>query len=160
MPLLYAAPAVQPTIETVVPAADTTAAYTEREFREGFKESYTDNEFEYETKTQAKNAWDRFWEAVGNFFDELFGTGKKSEGSGIGTFLTYLLAGAVVIFAVYMIARAILNKESVWIFGKSRKNIVIQDIDGEDLQQMDFPVLIEETIKQGNYRLAVRYYYL
>ncbi|KAF2516889.1 DUF4129 domain-containing protein [Flavobacterium salilacus subsp. salilacus] len=164
MPMLYAAPAIQTDTvteaATIAPIADTATVYTQREFRDNFKESYTDNDFQYETKTQAKNAWDRFWEAVGNFFRNLFNTGEKSEGSGIGTLLTYLIAGAIVVFAVYMIVRAILNKESVWIFGKSRKNIVVQNIDGEDIHQMDFPAMIEETIQQANYRLAIRYYYL
>ncbi|AXG74951.1 DUF4129 domain-containing protein [Flavobacterium arcticum] len=163
-PILYANPVVQTTVGTeviaVTPVTDTTFVYAQREFKENFRDNYTDDDFQYETKTQAKNAWDRFWEAVWNFLRDLFGGGNKSEGSGIGSFLTYLVAGAVVIFAVYMIVRAILDKESVWIFGKSRKKIAIQDIDGEDIHQMDFPILIEETVQQGNYRLAIRYYYL
>lgn len=164
MPLLYANPVTETSTVTdtvvTIPVADTTTTYTQREFRDNFKESYTDDDFQYETKTQAKNAWDRFWEAVNDFFENLFGTGKKSGGSGVGTFLTYLIAGAVVIFAVYMIVRAILDKESTWIFGKSRKNIAVQDIDGENIHEMDFPVLVEDTIATGNYRLAIRYYYL
>ncbi len=164
MPLLYANPVTETTAVTdtvvAVSAVDATANYTQREFRDNFKESYTDNDFQYETKTQAKNAWDRFWEAVNDFLRDLFDGGSESESSGIGTFLTYLVAGAVVIFAVYMIVRAILNKESAWIFGKSRKNIAVQDIDGENIHEMDFPVLVEDTIATGNYRLAIRYYYL
>lgn len=164
MPLLYASPVIQtPTVTeaaTTVPVADTTVVYAQREFRDNFKESYTDDDFEYEPKTQAKNAWDRILEAINDFFRKLFGTGNKSESSGIGTFLTYLVAGTVVIFAVYMIARAILDKESAWIFGKSRKNIAVQDIDGENIHEMNFPVLVEDTIATGNYRLAIRYYYL
>ncbi|QYJ67476.1 DUF4129 domain-containing protein [Flavobacterium litorale] len=165
MPVLYATPTVQDTIatekkEVITVAQDSTLVTTEYTFTEGFKNNYTDDAFQYEPKTKAKNDWDRFWESVAEFFDSLFKTGEKSESSGIGTFLTYFIAGAIVLFAVYMIARAVLNEGGGWIFGKSAKKIIVQDIDGEDIHEMDFPSLIETTIGNEDYRLAIRYYYL
>lgn len=135
-------------------------AYTPRSFNDNFKEAYTDGEFQYETKTRAKSAWDRFWEAVGEFLRDLFGAGEKGANSGIMSYMGYLLAGTVVLFAVYMIVKALLDKETGWIFGKSGKNIATHDLTEEDIRQMDFPSLIEETRQSANYRLAIRYYYL
>ncbi|WP_297332372.1 DUF4129 domain-containing protein [Flavobacterium sp.] len=146
-------------------AADSAAvasppAFTPRSFNDDFKDTYSDGEFRYETKTRAKSAWDRFWEAVGKFLRDLFGAGEEGANSGIMSYLGYLLAGGIVLFAVYMIVKAVLNKESGWIFGRSAKNIATHDLTEEDIRQMDFPSLIEETRQSANYRLAIRYYYL
>lgn len=145
----------------VITIADSSDVYVEREFQEGFKDNYTDDEFEYEPKTKAKNAWDRFWDSVAKFFDDLFGR-KKGNSGGLSVLNTlgYILAGAIVIFAVYMIVRSILDKESGWIFGKSSKKITAEDITEENIQQLDAKALVEKTIESGNYRLAVRYYYI
>lgn len=135
--------------------------YKERSFEADFKEKYTDKEFQYTTKTVAKSGWDRFWEAVGRFLDELFDFGGDgSTASSVWSVIKVLLAFGIIGFAIYMIARAVLNKESMWIFGKSRKNIMAQDVTAEDINQMDLPGLIKDTKESGNYRLAIRYYYL
>src|SRR5690606_29549709 len=51
-------------------------------------------------------------------------------------------------------------KEGFWIFGRARKNIEVQDITEEDINQMDFRELINTKKNEGDYRLAIRYYYL
>lgn len=152
------------TTEAITPKADYSLAdttfYKVRSFDADFREKYTDSDFQYETKTQAKSGWDRFWEAVGRFFDELFdfsGNGNRASGY---TLLKYIIAIVVMLFSVYMIVRAVLNKESMWIFGKSGKKITMQDVAGEDIMQMDFKQLIQETKNKEDYRLSVRYYYL
>lgn len=163
MPLCYAAPVVPYTAAdttNTVTIADTTVVHTERTFKEGFQENYKGNEFQYETKPKPKSAWDRFWEGVGNFLRDLFGSGEGEKGSPFWGLFFKLLALVVVIFAIYMIVRAIIGKDSMWIFSKSHKKIAVQDISEEDLQQMDFPTLINQTKETGDYRLAVRYYYL
>ena len=166
---LFAQPAVTSVEEAiqleetnnVITIEDSGSVYVEREFQEDFKDNYTDDDFEYEPKTKAKNAWDRFWESVAKFFDDLFGREKgNSEGPSVLNILGYILAGGIVIFAVYMIVRAIIDKESGWIFGKTSKKITAEDITAENIQQLDAKALVEKTIKSGNYRLAVRYYYI
>lgn len=135
-----------------------TPIYKERKFEPGFKNKYTDNDFNYVEKTKAKSAWDRFWEAVRIWFNNLF---RVSEGT--ATTSTYIKRGLLILVmlaAAYLIVRAILNKESRWIFSKAGKKISAQDITEEDLHQMDFGKTIAETKNNGNYRLAVRYYYL
>ena len=134
------------------------AVYREREFSESFKEKYTGEEFTYERKPRVKNQWDRFLEWLSNLLDNIFSFGNSD--SGWDVVVVRILAFAVIGFVVYLIVRAILNKEGIWIFGRARKNIDIRDITEDNIHQMDFNRLIEETKKSGNYRLAVRYYFL
>ena len=133
--------------------------YKERKFNKSFKKKYTDEDFVYETKPKPKTLWDKFWEAVRRFFEWLFSGGEKKENS-VGVIIKRTLMVLFFIFVVYMIVRAILNKESMWIFGRSRKRIGAQDISEEDIHHMDFQKLTGETKLAGDYRLAVRYYFL
>ena len=60
-----------------------------------------------------------------------------------------------------LIVKAILNKEGQWIFGKSTtKKIINHDDIERNLQHIDFEKLIASTLKLGNQRLSIRYYYL
>jgi hypothetical protein len=72
-----------------------------------------------------------------------------------------VLAICLIIFVVYLIVKSILNKEGQWIFGKNsdRKIINYEDVE-KNLKLIDFQKLIAQTIKNGENRLAVRYYYL
>lgn len=134
--------------------------YKERKFAKNFKDKYTDSDFTYETKTQAKSQWDRFLEWLYRLIDDIFSVGNRTQKASAFTIFMRVIATLIIGFAIYMIARALLNKEGMWIFGRSRKNISIQDINEEDLHQMDFSKLTESTKNEGDYKLAIRYYYL
>jgi hypothetical protein len=149
------------TEDTIVPFTPYVAApaYKDRKFDDSFRKKYKDEDFVYEKKPGVKTLWERFWEAVGRFFDWLFSSGGKQESS-IFPIVKLVLAVVVILFVIYMIVRAILNKEGMWIFGRSRKKITAQDSTGEDIHEMDFQKLTAETKLTGNYKLAVRYYFL
>lgn len=133
--------------------------YTERKLDDGFKKKYDDDDFVYEKKPKAKTWWDRFWEGVRHVLEWLFSSNGKEESTS-GLIFKRILAVIVIVFLIYMIVRAILNKEGMWIFGRSRKKISAHDITEEDIHQMDFRKLTAETKQAGDYRLAVRYYFL
>lgn len=145
--------------DNTVTAAQT-PTYKDRSFSNNLKEKYNSPEFSYESKTKAKSAWDRFWDAVGRFFDRLFSIGNKAGDSSVLDIFMKILALLIIVAAIYMVVRIILKKEGVWIFGRSRKKISVQDVIEEDIHQMDFKQLIHNTKTTGDYRLAVRYYYL
>jgi hypothetical protein len=134
--------------------------FKNRKFDKNFKDKYTGDEFIYETKTRAKSQWERFLEALRRMLDSIFNFGDKTTGATGFTIFMRILAVLIFGFVIYLIARALMNKEGMWIFGRSRKNINIQDVNEEDIHQMDFRQLTETTKKEGNYKLAVRYYYL
>ncbi|WP_051200374.1 DUF4129 domain-containing protein [Flavobacterium subsaxonicum] len=131
-----------------------------RTFDARFKEKYDGNEYKYQVKAATKTWWDRFLEWLGNILDAIFGgSGKKSDSNWTGLIIR-ILAIAIIGFVVYLIARAVLNKEGMWIFGRSRGNIGSQDADAENIHEMDFSSLIDQTKANADYKLAVRYYYL
>ncbi len=135
--------------------------YEHRNFREGFKEDYSGTDYEYDPKIEKeKTRWDRFKEWLALWLQRLFNTapqGEKISGLAIAArVFAFLLLGV----AVYFIARAVLNKQGYWIFGKANRKITAHDAGEENIHEMDFAALVNETRLAGNYRLAIRYYYL
>ena len=132
-----------------------------RTFVINFKNSYKSADFEYEEKTVEKNFWDRFQEWLANIFRNLFSfTSNETAMDFVGLLLKFL-AILIIGFVVYLIVKAILNKEGKWIFGKNSDKKIINYSDVEkNLQLVDFEKLIEATILSGEKRLTVRYYYM
>ncbi len=130
-------------------------------FAKKFKNKYTDKEFIYEFKTPEKNAWDRFKEWLANFFKNIF---KFTDGKSAANFVNILLrtiAIVIIIFVIYLIAKAIMNKEGQWIFGKnSDKKIINYDEIEKNLHLVDFEKLIQKSLESDEKRLTIRYYYL
>ena len=135
--------------------------YQSRKFN-NLKEKYNDEEFNYEEKITSvdSSAWERFWRAVGNFFERLFSFGSSEKTLSGLEILMKILAILVILFVVYMIVKIIINKEGGWIFSKSAKKILVTEHEEENIHTLDFKTIITKSITSNNYRLAVRYYYL
>jgi len=135
--------------------------YQSRKFS-NLKEKYNDEEFNYEEKITSvdSSAWERFWRAVGNFFERLFSFGSSEKTLSGLEILMKILAILVILFVVYMIVKIIINKEGGWIFSKSAKKITVSEHEEENIHTLDFKTIITNSISSKNYRLAVRYYYL
>lgn len=133
----------------------------EVKFKEGFQEKYTDDEFIYEVKVKELNAWDRFKEWLYDLFERLFNSSSRENTEDIVEIILKVLAAALIIFVIYLIVKAIMNGEGSWVFGKSsdKKVINYEEIE-KNIHLVDFEKLIKETLKNGENRLAVRYYYL
>ncbi len=129
-------------------------------FNPKLKEKYKDNAFEYEVKVAEKGLWDRFKEWLSYWFKKLFGLSDGVSQSAVNIILK-VIATSIVLYVIYLIVKVILNKEGQWIFGKSTtKKIINHDDIERNLQYVDFEKLIASTLKSGNQRLAIRYYYL
>lgn len=137
------------------------AAIELKPFAKNFKKNYTDKEFIYEFKTPEKNAWDRFKEWLANFFKNIFSfTDSKSAVNFVNILLRTIAIG-IVIFVIYLIAKAIMNKEGQWIFGKnSDRKIINYDEIEKNLHLVDFEKLIQKSVESDEKRLTIRYYYL
>jgi hypothetical protein len=151
-------------IQDTVAVAETVTyhpKYTQRSFKADFKSNYKDEKFNYKEPIEDKSMWDNFWEWVNELFDGIFGKNQRPDVNGNWMdAVIKALAIVVILVVVYFITRAILHKESYWIFGRSRKGIAVQDADAENILVMDLEQLIQQTKTAGDYRLAVRYYYL
>lgn len=163
MLVLPAYATIQDTIaETLVQQPPDTSAITpvSRAFSEDYKEKYKTPEFDYERKANNKKL-SKFEEFL-QWLSDLFSFKGSGQGEGFSfERIIKIVAGIIVIWVVvYMIAWALLKREGYWIFGKSRKNIAVNDIGIEDIKTTDFQSLINNTLQAGDYRLGIRYYYL
>lgn len=132
-----------------------------RPFTKNFKKKYTNEAFIYEFRTAEKNAWERFKEWLANFFKSIFSFTDSKSALQFVTILMRVLAILIVIFVIYLIAKAILNKEGQWIFGRnSDRKIINYDEIEKNLHLVDFEKLIQKSIESGENRLTIRYYYL
>ena len=135
--------------------------YHSRKF-ENLKQKYNTEEFNYDEKFSEVNAsaWERFWRAVGQFFEQLFNFGNAEKTLSGLEILMRIIAVLIILFVVYMIVKIIINKEGGWIFSASAKKIVITQSTEENIHTLDFKVIINKALHDKNYRLAVRYYYM
>jgi hypothetical protein len=138
-----------------------TAFIIAKSFPENFKKKYTDTSFIYEFKTPEKNAWDRFKEWLANFFNTIFSFSNNEASMRFVEIVLKIIAIIIVIGVIYMIVKAIMNKEGQWIFGKnSDKRIINYDEIEKNLHLVDFEKLIQNSLQSGEKRLTIRYYYL
>ncbi|HEX8562869.1 MAG TPA: DUF4129 domain-containing protein [Flavobacterium sp.] len=137
------------------------SAVREAKFDTDFKSKYSGNDFVYELKAKEKTLWDRFLEWLGSLIQNLFQISSTEKAGDIALFVVKAIAILIVLTVIYLIVKAILNKEGKWIFGRNlSKKIVYHDVSEVNLQATDFEMLVTETVASGNLRLAVRYYYL
>ncbi len=130
-------------------------------FDKNFKKKYTSEDFIYEFKTPEKNAWDRFKEWLAKIVRNLFSFSNDEASMNFVNLFLKIIAVLIVIFVIYLIAKAILNKEGQWIFGKnSDKKIINYSEIEKNLHLVDFEKLIQNTLQLGEKRLSIRYYYL
>ncbi len=133
---------------------------TTPKFNPNLKEKYKDDAFQYEVKVAEKGLWDRFTEWLSYWFKRLFGLSDNVSNNAVNITLK-IIATIIILIVIYLIVKANLNKEGQWIFGKSTtKKIINHDDIERNLQHVDFEKLIASTLKSGNQRLAIRYYYL
>ncbi|MCD0471668.1 DUF4129 domain-containing protein [Flavobacterium sp. JAS] len=163
----------QDSLATAEPPKIASIKYTEKDieidsstveaktFEKNFKKKYTDSDFIYEYKTPEKNAWDRFNDWLASIFRELFSFENNETSIKLVSILIRVIAVLVIIVVIYLIAKALIDKEGQWIFGKNsqKKTIYYTDIE-KNIHLLDFEKLIKESINSGEKRIAIRYYYL
>lgn len=161
------------TLATAEPPKINTIKYTEKDiqidsstveaktFSKNFKKKYTDPEFVYEKKAPEKGLWDHFKEWLASIFRRIFTFENTKASLSFVAILLRILAVLVIVLVIYLIAKALINKEGQWIFGKNanKRTVYYSDIE-KNIHLLDFEKLIQESILSGEKRIAIRYYYL
>jgi hypothetical protein len=130
-------------------------------FEKEFQNKYKDNSFIYEVQIPEKNAWDRFKEWLFKLLNNIFSFKNKPKALDNIDVIIKILAGLLIIFVVYLIIKAILNKEGSWIFGKNSQTTINDYTEIEkNIHLIDFKKLIRQAEENKDNRLATRYYYL
>lgn len=138
-----------------------TSLVEQRTFETTFKEKYQDDDFIYEQKVSETNWWERFKEWLADFFRRLFNFSNDTVSMQFVEILIKGVAILLLVFVIYLIVKSIMNGEGQWIFGKSsdKKVINYEEIE-KNIHLVDFEKLIKDTLKSGEMRLSIRYYYL
>lgn len=127
-------------------------------FEKNFKTKYTGKDFDY--KRVNKNKQNTFIRWLSKFFERFSGNENKDSKDGLNLFVNFIL-GLLLLFAVYLIATMILEKDKFWLFRKSNRiNGTQYESINPNLVGLDFQTMIEDAVKDGNFKLAIRYHYL
>lgn len=147
--------------KTVVALKIDSADITPVFFKPNFKKKYATEDFAYEYKAPEKNAWDRFKEWLAGIFRNLFNFTSDETAMNFVVILLKTIAVLIVVFVIYLIVKAVMNKDGKWIFGKSSDTKMIRYEEVEQyLHRADFEKLIGDALAVGDKRLSIRYYYL
>ncbi|NNF75857.1 MAG: DUF4129 domain-containing protein [Flavobacteriaceae bacterium] len=128
---------------------------------EDLKSKYDDEAFIYERPVNTSGWWTRFKQWLSDFIKDLFNFENRRDAERATEVALRVAAVLLFLAVVFFIVKAILNKEGRWVFGKSSDKTIIPVSDIEaNIQAIDFKKLIRQAENAGNFRLAIRYYYL
>jgi hypothetical protein len=132
-----------------------------KSFSKNFEKKYTDSNFVYQQQEPEKNAWDRFKEWLAAIFRKIFHFNSTETSLGFIAIALKIVAVLVIVFVIYLLAKAVIGKEGQWIFGKNanKKTIYYSDTE-KNIHLFDFEKLIAASLQVGEKRTAIRYYYL
>jgi hypothetical protein len=140
-----------------------TQTLPDRNLDESLIESYRNDEaFNYEVAEEADNAWTRFkqwlYDIYYSFMRWLFGDSVATGfWGGFVQLLPYILLGLFLGGLVWLFLRIDSNR---LVLEKLKAPQTFMGDDEDIIQNQDIQNLIDQALKTGNYRLAVRYYYL
>ena len=137
------------------------AAIEQVHYKENLNEKYTGKSFNYEQDAPVKSLWERFQEWFMEWLKRMFDVQDGEKAKTILDYTINTIAVILILTVIYLIVKALLNKEGTWIFGsKSDASIIRYDEIENNLHLVDFEKLIKSSIQSGEHRLSIRYYYL
>lgn len=128
------------------------------DFEPDFQDKYADSDFNYEEgRTGSGNFISRMVNAFLSWLQEVFGVEIDPDTYELIETILYILLIAV---GLYFMVRLLLGQKAVALFGGDNTALAPLRTQEEDLSQIDLQALINQALKQSDYRLAVRYMFL
>jgi len=136
--------------------------YSQEITEEDLKPYQEDEDFNYQTIDAEESAFQRFiqWlrNALNSFLESMFGV---EAATGIILFIFRVLPYILLGFLIFILLRFFLKVNSNRIVTKSQaKGDVMISEEEQIIKNEDILALINSAISSGNFRLAIRYYYL
>lgn len=134
-----------------------------KEINKNHLESYKKNpDFDYTQDEDKSNFITNFFSWLSNiltrFFEGIFGVGNVG---GILYFIFNILPYLILAFLIYLLIKFFLKVNSNNIIASVKNSPTVVFTEEEQIiKNENIQTLINEAIKQKNYRLAIRYYYL
>ena len=121
-----------------------------------------DKDFDYTETKEEETIIDKFFAWLANviqkFFEAIFGVGKVD---GLLYFIFNILPYLLLAFLVFLLIRFFLKVNSQNVISATQNSPLVEFTEEERIiKQEDIKALINDAIKQKNFRLAIRYYYL
>lgn len=142
---------------------DTESEVHNRKFETKFKDKYKGKEgFVYEEVQQKTGLFQKIKQAINEWFRRNF---TQKIGEELDHFyyvillrvLGFLLFG----FIAFYLIKAFIQKDIYWLVKKKGKKVqAFEELTVEDFKTTDFESIINDSIAQKQYRLAIRMYYL
>lgn len=118
------------------------------------KDYRTQKEFQYDDAAPMDTSWwDRFWRWFWDLFDGIL------ENNYTGGFLKYMVIFVAAALVVFLVIKVIGLDLKIFA-GKPKSVDVPYDESLENIHEINFGEEIEKAVSNGNYRLAVRLFYL
>jgi len=154
----------QPEQVQSIPVADLTkdSSYLQqKKFEADFKERYSGEEFDYTYERQSKRGFiERLIQRIKEFFGYVDRNTISTYSFFESTFFK-IASGIVILLALAFVIRLLILNDFNRFFKKASKKTAVEIIDIEEqLHQVDFEKLLQQTLQNGANRLAIRYYYL
>lgn len=144
--------------DSIVIPVDEGSTLSERQIEEDLSKKYTGEDFNYDVKTgESSNLLARFIRWLLNSLGDMFGLDISPQTLLILEYIIYALMGALVIF---LLVRVFVNEKFNAIFTKKAKSIVDIDLSEQHIESLDLDALMNDALKNKDYRLAVRYQFL
>ena len=137
---------------------DTSTVLTMRQLDVNHSKKYVGEEFNYATKTgESQNLLARFINWVGKGLYRIFGIELSPQ---LLQALEYLIYFLLVILAIYLIVKVLINENFNSIFNKKAKSFHDINLTEEHIETIDVNNLLRTALENSDYRLAIRYQFL
>jgi hypothetical protein len=141
-------------MQTVLSKLDTASAVHIRHLDPQKLKSYAeDRDFKYDDVAPETDWWTRFWRWFWHLLEDAFGSGPS------GQFIGYVALIILVALALFIIFKVL--GLDLAIFSRKSKSVEVPYSEVEDnIHEINFNEEIDKAIASGNFRLAVRLFYL
>jgi hypothetical protein len=151
----------KPVKDTVALKLDSSKTQVKKFDNEAIQKYKELKEFQYgEEEPKGLSWWDRFWRSFWKWISRLFEDRQTPTGPSIWPtifkYSTIAICVGVIVFVIFKL----IGVDFKWFMGKSKSVEVPYDESLENIHEISFEDEINNTLQNGNYRLAVRLLYL
>jgi hypothetical protein len=145
-------------VEDSIVSIDTSSVLTMHQLDDNHAKKYSGEEFNYATKTgESQNLLARFINWIGKGLYSIFGVELSPQ---LLQAIEYLIYFLLVMLAIYLIVKVLINENFNSIFNKKAKSFHDINLTEEHIETLDVNHLLRVALENTDYRLAIRYQFL
>ena len=123
--------------------------------QEKIDEHKADSDFDYGNRpVPGESLWDRFMRWLQSILSRILYMGTETP---VGKIIVYIVLGSIIIYALLKIFKVDIRRT---FYSGGDRGVMDYDVHDENIHEMDFEKLIQEAIRNKEYRNAIRLIYL